>query len=124
MMDTFAPLRLTAQALALEGVELAVVNARFVKPLDRELILSLVGTGSLFTLEENALQGGFGSAVLELLEEEGVTGVSVTRLGFPDSYVEQGEQGELKARYGLDVAGIAQSVRQAIKPGAKSELNW
>ena len=102
-----------AQALALEGVELAVMNVRFVKPLDRELILSLARTGSLFTLEENVLQGGFGSSVLELLEEEGVTGVSVTRLGFPDSFVEQGEQGELKALYGLDAAGIAQSIRLA-----------
>jgi len=113
-----------AQALALEGVELAVMNVRFVKPLDSELILSLAGTGRLFTLEENVLQGGFGTAVLELLEAEGVTGVAVTRLGFPDSFVEQGEQGELKALYGLDAAGIAQSIRQTVKPKKKSELNW
>jgi len=113
-----------AQALALEGLEIAVMNVRFVKPLDRELILSLAGTGQLFTVEENALQGGFGSAVLELLEEEGVTGVRVTRLGFPDSFVEQGEQGELKAIYGLDAAGIAGSVRQFVTPKMKSELNW
>jgi 1-deoxy-D-xylulose-5-phosphate synthase len=113
-----------AQALALEGVELAVMNVRFVKPLDRELILSLTGTGHLFTVEENVLQGGFGTSVLELLEAEGVTGVAVTRLGFPDSFVEQGEQGELKALYGLDAAGIAQSIRQTVKPKKKSELNW
>jgi len=113
-----------AQALALEGVELAVMNVRFVKPLDSELILSLAGTGRLFTLEENVLQGGFGTAVLELLEAEGITGVAVTRLGFPDSFVEQGEQGELKALYGLDAAGIAQSIRQTVKPKKKSELNW
>jgi 1-deoxy-D-xylulose-5-phosphate synthase len=62
--------------------------------------------------------------VLELLEEEGVAGVSVTRLGFPDSFIEQGEQADLKARYGLDAAGIAQSVRGAVEPGAKSDLNW
>ena len=104
-----------AAALALEGVELSVVNARFVKPLDCELILSLAGTGKLFTLEENALQGGFGSAVLELLEECEVTGVSVTRLGFPDSFVEQGEQAELKALYGLDVAGILKTVKGELK---------
>jgi len=113
-----------AQALALEGVELAVMNVRFVKPLDSELILSLAGTGRLFTVEENVLQGGFGTAVLELLEAEGVTGVAVTRLGFPDSFVEQGEQGELKALYGLDAAGIAQGIRQTVKPKKKSELNW
>ena len=106
-----------AAALALEGLELAVMNARFVKPLDRELIATLAGSGPLFTVEENALQGGFGSAVLELLEEEELTGVNVTRLGFPDSFVEQGEQAELKAAYGLDAAGIAQSVRQSLAAG-------
>jgi 1-deoxy-D-xylulose-5-phosphate synthase len=118
------PAMQAAQALALEGLELAVMNVRFVKPLDCELILSLAGTGRLFTVEENVLQGGFGTAVLELLEAEGVTGVAVTRLGFPDSFVEQGEQGELKALYGLDAAGIAQSIRQTVKPKKKSELNW
>ncbi|HEY5513385.1 MAG TPA: 1-deoxy-D-xylulose-5-phosphate synthase [Geomonas sp.] len=100
-----------AAALALEGVELAVMNVRFVKPLDRELILSLAATGHLVTVEENVLQGGFGTAVLELLEEAGVSGVSVTRLGFPDSFVEQGEQAELKAAYGLDAAGILKAVK-------------
>jgi len=102
-----------AALLASEGVELSVMNARFVKPLDVELILALAGTGMLVTLEENALQGGFGTAVLELLEENDVTGVCVTRLGFPDSFVEQGEQAELKAAYGLDVDGIVRSIRKA-----------
>ena len=113
-----------AAALAQQGVELAVMNVRFVKPLDREMILALAGTGNLFTVEENVLQGGFGSAVLELLEAEEVTGVTVTRLGFPDSYIEQGEQGELKALYGLDAAGIERSIRQTLKPKSMSELNW
>lgn len=102
-----------AAALALEGVELSVMNARFVKPLDRDLILSLAATGFLVTAEENVLQGGFGTSVLELLEECGVTGVRVIRLGYPDSFVEQGEQAELKAAYGLDAAGIARSIREA-----------
>jgi 1-deoxy-D-xylulose-5-phosphate synthase len=101
-----------AEALALEGVELAVMNARFVKPLDRELILRLADTGMLWTVEENVIQGGFGTAVLELLEESEVTGVQVNRLGFPDSFVEQGEQAELKAAYGLDAMGIARCIRQ------------
>jgi 1-deoxy-D-xylulose-5-phosphate synthase len=102
-----------AAALASEGIDLAVLNARFVKPLDCEQILALAGTGMLVTLEDNVLQGGFGSAILELLEEHEVTGVSVTRLGYPDSYVEQGEQAELKANYGLDVPGIVRSIKQA-----------
>jgi 1-deoxy-D-xylulose-5-phosphate synthase len=111
------PAMQAAAALALEGVELSVLNARFVKPLDRELIVSLADSGMLFTVEENALQGGFGSSILELLEEEELTEVRVTRLGFPDSFVEQGEQAELKAIYGLDAAGIAQAIRKALAAG-------
>lgn len=105
-----------AGLLASQGLELSVVNARFIKPLDRELILELAGkSGRLFTVEENALQGGFGTAVLELLEEEGVADVQVVRMGFPDRYVEQGEQKELRAIYGLDAAGIAERVGKALK---------
>ncbi|HEX9080170.1 MAG TPA: 1-deoxy-D-xylulose-5-phosphate synthase [Desulfuromonadaceae bacterium] len=105
-----------ANALAAEGLDLGVVNARFIKPLDQELILSLAcGTGLLFTVEENALMGGFGAAVLELLEEEGVEGVRVVRFGYPDRYIEQGEQPELRRMYGLDVAGIAAGIRKHIR---------
>lgn len=101
-----------AVSLAEEGISLSVVNARFVKPLDRETILDLARrTGAIVTLEENALDGGFGTAVLELLEEEGVEGVRVRRLGYPDRYLEQGEQCELRAMCGLDTEGIIRSVR-------------
>ncbi|WP_246014685.1 1-deoxy-D-xylulose-5-phosphate synthase [Geomonas oryzae] len=110
------PAREAAAALAAEGIELAVMNARFVKPLDTDLILSLAETGFLVTLEDNVVQGGFGTAVLELLEEHGVTGVKVLRLGYPDRFVEQGEQAELKAAYRLDAAGIAASIREARRP--------
>jgi 1-deoxy-D-xylulose-5-phosphate synthase len=104
-----------AETLAAEGIDLAVVNARFIKPLDRELILGLAGeSGRLFTVEENALQGGFGTAVLELLEEEGRAEVTVTRFGYPDRFIEQGEQPELRALYGLDAAGIADGIRKAL----------
>ena len=104
-----------AEQLAGEGIDLSVMNARFVKPLDREMILSLARrTGVIFTVEENVLEGGFGTAVLELLEEEGVTGTTVRRLGFPDRYIEQGEQAELRALYSLDAAGIANAVRKVL----------
>ncbi len=107
-----------AESLVDEGISLSVVNARFVKPLDRETILeSARRTGAIITLEENALDGGFGSAVLELLEEEGVEGVRVRRLGYPDRYLEQGEQYELRAMCGLDTEGIMKSVRNFM--GAK-----
>ena len=104
-----------AERLAGEGIGLSVMNARFVKPLDRELILSLARrTGVIFTVEENVLEGGFGTAVLELLEEEGVTGTTVRRLGFPDRYIEQGEQAELRALYSLDTDGIVNAVRKVL----------
>ncbi|MRR07040.1 MAG: 1-deoxy-D-xylulose-5-phosphate synthase [Deltaproteobacteria bacterium] len=104
-----------AGQLAGEGIDLSVMNARFVKPLDREMILSLARrTGVIFTVEENVLEGGFGTAVLELLEEEGVAGTLVRRLGFPDRYIEQGEQAELRALYSLDAAGIANAVRKVL----------
>ncbi|GFE58945.1 1-deoxy-D-xylulose-5-phosphate synthase [Geobacter sp. AOG1] len=104
-----------ATILAGEGIEMTVANARFVKPLDRELIISLAGRNCpLFTVEENALQGGFGTAVLELLADEGFADIAVTRLGFPDQFIEQGEQPELRACYGLDAQGIAARVREKI----------
>jgi 1-deoxy-D-xylulose-5-phosphate synthase len=110
------PALAAAESLAEEGIQLSVVNARFVKPLDRDLILDLARrTGIIITVEENALDGGFGSAVLELLEEEGVTGVTVKRIGYPDRYVEQGEQSELRAMYGLDAEGITRSVRDFLR---------
>ncbi len=101
-----------AAVLDEEGVALTVVNARFVKPLDETLILELAARyGVLVTIEENALQGGFGSAILELLEQRGLSGTRVLRLGYPDSYIPQGEQHELRALLGLDCAGISASIR-------------
>ncbi len=105
-----------AELLALEGFNVSVVNMRFIKPIDKKLVLSMAAkTGKLVTVEENVLQGGFGSVVLELLEEEDLTRINVTRLGFPDCFVEQGEQPELRARYGLDGAGIASVVKKLLE---------
>lgn len=102
----------SAAGLNGEEIELTVVNARFVKPLDEALIVALAERhGILITIEENALQGGFGSAVLELLEQRGLAGVRVLRLGYPDAYIPQGEQSELRAMIGLDSGGITASIR-------------
>ena len=96
-----------AKRLQARGVAATVVNARFVKPLDRELILELAErVGRIVTVEENALAGGFGAAVLELLEQAGLSSVHVHRLGIPDRFVEHGGQDELRALYGLDADGI------------------
>jgi 1-deoxy-D-xylulose-5-phosphate synthase len=109
------PALAAASELAVEGISLTVVNARFVKPLDDEMLLQLAKRYSkLVTLEENALQGGFGTAVLELLEEQGVQ-AQVMRIGYPDCYIEQGEQHELRAIHGLDKDGIVKSVREFLQ---------
>lgn len=101
-----------AQLLASEGLHLAVVDPRFVKPLDRELLTAEAQrTGVVITVEDHVLQGGFGSAVLELFADAGLS-PTVLRLGLPDAFIEQGSQVELRARYGLDAAGIAGSIRQ------------
>jgi 1-deoxy-D-xylulose-5-phosphate synthase len=109
-------------ALILEeaGIKAGVVNARFVKPLDTELILKAVRTtGAIVTVEENALQGGFGSAVLELMEEHGVE-CRVKRLGIPDVFIEHGTQDELKALIGLDVPGIEKAVKVLLGHDARN----
>ncbi|PLX88499.1 MAG: 1-deoxy-D-xylulose-5-phosphate synthase [Desulfuromonas sp.] len=104
-----------AELLATEGVELAVVDPVFVKPLDDSLIVGLVETsGFAVTVEENVLQGGFGSAVLELLAERSVQ-AKIVRIGLPDRFVEQGSQQELRRRYGLDAAGIRTAIRAAVE---------
>ncbi len=104
-----------AEELSADGFDLAVVDPIFLKPLDKDLLVAeAVRTGFVFTVEENVLQGGFGSALLELFCEAGVT-VPVKRIGLPDKFVEQGSQAELRARYGLDVKGIVATIRGALR---------
>ena len=100
-----------AELLAGEGFELAVVDPVFLKPLDLDLITDEAKrTGVVFTVEENVLQGGFGSAILEALSDEGLS-LPVCRIGLPDHFVEQGSQDELRAICGLDAAEIAKTIR-------------
>lgn len=107
-----------AESLSFRGIQCTVANARFVKPLDRELVLDLAGrTGSILTVEENVLAGGFGSAVLEFLTEEMVTGVRIACLGIPDTFVEHGAPGILRAQYRLDAAGIAEQAVRLLETG-------
>jgi len=105
--STVRPAMEAASRLCDQGFRATVVNARYVKPLDNELICSLTSEiKHLVTVEENALQGGFGSAVLELLEENGLRDIKVKRLGIPDAYVEHGPQNLLRHKYGIDAEGI------------------
>ena len=106
--STVIPSLEAAEHLALEGVDAMVINARFAKPLDRELILDVTNrTKKIVIVEENVLSGGFGTAVLELLEKAGVSDVRVKQLGIPDEFVTHGKQDFLRSLYHLDAQGIA-----------------
>jgi 1-deoxy-D-xylulose-5-phosphate synthase len=108
-----------AQALAREGISAQVINARFVKPLDTELILGAVRrTGRLLTIEEHVHPGGFGSAVLEALTEGGLTGVAAPRvccLAVPDTVVRHGIAARYREQFGLTAAGIAAASRELMQ---------
>jgi len=94
-----------------QGVSATVVDARFVKPLDTTLLIDLVRRiPRLVTVEENVLQGGFGSAVLEALSDAGIRHVAVRRIGIPDTFVEHGALPLLRSKYGLDAAAIVRAV--------------
>jgi 1-deoxy-D-xylulose-5-phosphate synthase len=96
-----------ASRLQARGMQTTVVNARFIKPLDAELLCSLASDiRRVITIEENALMGGFGSAVLELFAEKGLNGIQVKCLGIPDTFVEHGSQDYLRKKYGIDAEGI------------------
>jgi len=95
-----------------EGLDVGVVNARFVKPMDARLPEWIEAAPWVVTVEENALQTGFGSAVLETVNDAGVHAGPIKRLGIPDRFVEHGERAELLADLGLDAAGIAAACRQ------------
>ena len=114
--STVYPALEAAAQLKQKGIFASVVNARFIKPLDDELILAQAKkSGCIVTVEENALLGGFGSAVLELLSDAGMTGVRVKRIGLPDMFIEQGSQSQLRANLGLDAAGIAATCQAFLK---------
>jgi len=108
---TVAPALEAAQELASSGIEATVVNARFAKPLDSELILDLARQiKRIVTVEENTVIGGFGSSVVDLLQKSECCDVQVKNIGIPDEFVEHGTQTILRAKYGLDAKGITQAV--------------
>ncbi len=101
-----------AATLRSEGLDVTVINARFVKPLDPALLERIEAAPWTLTVEENALPTGFGSAVIELVSDAGIVAGPIRRIGLPDRFVEHGERGELLAELGLDAAGIAKTCRQ------------
>ena len=104
--------KVAARDLARYGIKASVVNARFAKPLDQGLIAKTAHrTGHILTIEENALAGGFGSAVLECLSDNGIASVKVCRLGLPDRFVKHGKQETLRKYVGLDAPAVVDAVR-------------
>jgi 1-deoxy-D-xylulose-5-phosphate synthase len=111
-----------AETLREEGLDIGVVNMRFVKPIDKAVVARAMREATfVLTVEEGCLPGGFGSAVLEVANELGLPTAHVSRLGIPDRFIGHAERGELLAELGLDQPGItalcrelSQNVRQGV----------
>jgi 1-deoxy-D-xylulose-5-phosphate synthase len=103
-----------AQGLEKVGIEATVINPRFIKPLDKELITAwALKTGRLLTIEENVRKGGFGSAVLELLVQSGISGsIQIQFLGLPDRFIEHGDQETLRQKVKIDPPAIIAAVME------------
>ena len=105
-----------AEMLKGDGINAHVVNARFIKPLDEELIISMSERiKRIITVEENLLAGGFGSAVLECINRAGLKDVMIKRIGIDDEFVEHGSQDILRKKYGLDEEGIYKAALTFLK---------
>ncbi len=109
-----------ATALQEEGISTMVVNARFAKPLDRDLIREAARTtGCLVTLEENVLSGGFGSRVSQFLEEDNLDDCRLVKLGVPDRFIKHGARDRLLEEVGLSALGIAEIAKAALVSGIR-----
>ena len=114
--STVAQAEKAARELAEEGISAAVVNARWAKPLDEDMILALArGTRRLITIEDHVVSGGFGSAVLELLERQGINDIDTRIIGLPDKFVEHGAPAILKELYGLSSAHIKEVAHDLVE---------
>ncbi|HMK60829.1 MAG TPA: 1-deoxy-D-xylulose-5-phosphate synthase [Dissulfurispiraceae bacterium] len=114
--NTVHPAMKAAELLSEDKIDACVVNARFIKPIDRDLLVSLAGSiGKVIVVEENVLAGGFGSAVIECLSDVGLLNVSVKRIGIGDEYVEHGSQRRLREKYHLDEQGIYQVALEFVR---------
>jgi 1-deoxy-D-xylulose-5-phosphate synthase len=111
--------------LSTMGISATVVNCRFVKPMDFELICDLAKKiPRIITVEENVRQGGFGSAVLETLNEAGFSGFQLERIGIPDIFVEHGPQDFLRSKYGIDAAAIIQTAKRLVTFAEPRLAQW
>ena len=101
-----------AKILVEEKFSVTVINARFVKPLDEKLLAHYAREADCFvTVEEGIVNGGFGSAVLELFSTKGIKTLQLL-LGLPDIFIEHGQRQEILAKYNLTAAGIAEQIKK------------
>ncbi len=111
--------------LAQQGISATIVNCRFVKPLDIDLISAWAKKiPRIITVEENIRQGGFGSAVLEALNDTGVSGFRLERIGIEDTFVEHGPQSVLRSKYGVDAKAIVKSAKNLLPANADQDAKW
>jgi len=114
--STVAQAKIAAKELLEEGIRVAVVNARWAKPLDEEMILQLArGTRRLVTIEDHVVATGFGSAVLELLEAHDLKDIDIRLIGLPDKFVEHGAPTILKELYGISSAHVKETIRAMVR---------
>ena len=105
-----------AELLEKDGIHVAVINGRFIKPLDDDLVMRFCKPGSkVITVEEGSLAGGFGAAVMERVQALEIEDVEFCRLGIPDEYVHHGSQDILRAQFDLHPEGIAARVKEFVK---------
>ncbi len=110
------PCKKAAALLAEKGIAASVVNSRFIKPLDAQMLRQMArDTGVIVTVEDNVITGGFGSAVLEYINSQNLNWVKVLRLGLPDKFIEHGSRSYLLNKYSLNAQGIADSIETFIR---------
>ena len=98
-----------------EGIDVEVINARFLKPLDKEKIkLSIIKTKKVITLEDGTIINGLGTAVEEVIVEENLEGIKLKKLAYPDSFIKHGEVAELEKIYGLDKENIIKEIKKMV----------
>ncbi|WP_058485271.1 1-deoxy-D-xylulose-5-phosphate synthase [Defluviitalea phaphyphila] len=101
-----------------KNIEISLINARFIKPIDEEMIINIAKKYKvLFTIEDNIINGGYGSNVLQILSKNKIKNINVNILGFPDKFINHGTPDEIYKEYGLDKNGIMQKVEEVLKKG-------
>jgi 1-deoxy-D-xylulose-5-phosphate synthase len=113
--STVYPAIEASEMLEKEGIKCSVINSRFIKPIDKDCVLEFAEkTKRIITVEENVIQGGFGSAILEEIQDLDKD-LNIINLGIPDTFVEHGPQNVLRAKYQIDAQGIYNTVKKMLE---------